>query len=91
MVTPIKETDILSAVIDAGKGEGEKDWIAYTKDIVLLMGERFPDVHMMTVLAIMGRLKRDGLLGYDPAHMMWWITKEGKAVLKDEASEIGKH
>lgn len=58
MVTPIQETDILTAVIDAEKGEGEKNGIAYTKDIVLLMGERFPDVHMMAVLAIMGRLKK---------------------------------
>ena len=83
MVTPIQETDILTAVIDAERGEGEKNGIAYTKDIVLLMGERFPDVHMMAVLAIMGRLKRDGMLGYDPAHMIWWITKEGKEVLKN--------
>ena len=69
-------------VIDelAAKGEDGK---AHTKDIVLKLGELFPDVHMMNELMMMGEMTRAGLVKYSPTDMAWWLTADGRKVLKN--------
>ncbi len=76
----ITEKDIL-AVVDmlAAKDDGK----AHTKDIVLQLGELFPNVHMKSELAMMLNMKKAGLLRYIPAEMAWWLTADGRKVLKN--------
>ena len=56
---------------------------ANTKDIVLECGDKFPNVHMMTVLAIMGGMKRDGLVMYKASEMAWQMTADGRRRMRN--------
>lgn len=79
--------DILKVIRDlCAKGD---TGTTYTKDIVLECDERFPDVHVMSVLTIMGSMKKDGLLKYVPANMEWWLTADGKRRLEEKGSGNG--
>lgn len=77
----ITEKDVLTVIDElAGKSDGK----THTKAIVLRLGELFPEVHMKTVLVMLGNMKRAGLVKYRPAEMAWWLTFEGKEKLKNE-------
>lgn len=81
MKKQITNKAVLSVIDElAAKGEDGK---TTTKAIVLKLGELFPDVHMKSVLVKMGQLKRDGFLKYQPSAMAWWLTADGRRVLKN--------
>ena len=74
------ETDILR-IVDVLCNEQRAETVI-TKDIVLRCGNEFPDVHTITVLLMMGNMKKAGLLWYDAKSMMWRVTADGRKRLR---------
>ena len=74
--------DILEIVEDLSTQN--KTGTATTKDIAVECEMRYPDLHLTSMLTMMRTAKREGLIRYEPSTMLWWLTDDGKKVLKNE-------
>lgn len=74
--------DILEIVEDLSTQN--KTGTATTKDIAVECGMRYPELNLASMLTMMRTAKREGLIRYEPSTMLWWLTDDGKKVLKNE-------
>lgn len=85
MSNKIKTDDILRIISDlAGKSESGT---VTTKDIAIECGMQYPELHLTAALVLMSAAKKEGLLGYAPSTMLWWLTDKGKERIRTYVSE----